>query len=35
MGLERSFKIPKDLIDFSWPKLNDQWKTLFILTLDV
>ncbi len=35
MGLERSLKIPKDLIDVSWPKLNDQWKTQFILTLDV
>jgi hypothetical protein len=23
MGLERSLKIPKDLIDVSWPKLND------------
>jgi hypothetical protein len=32
MGLERSLKIPEDVIDVM-PKLNNRWKTLFILTL--
>jgi len=29
-GYGKEFKIPEDVM-MSWPKLNDQWKTLFIL----